>query len=326
MSLVSSCSEWFNDLLCCDEDEIWTSNKIDCLSVIDFPDDIDELIAGCIEEEGYYMPGFDYADMFQSALFDASARTDSISWILKVYEFYHFQPLTAYLSVNYMDRFLSSGCLPSLPQSKGWLFQLISVACLSLAAKMEEPLVPSLYDIQIEGTKFIFEPRTIRRMELLVLSALDWRLRSVTPFNFIHFFANKIDSTGSVMRSLVSRATEVVLIITRDINFIDYRPSSIAAAAILFAANEIPNLSMTNPANAATWCIGLSKEKIVSCYNLLQEIVVDNCPRTPTKEVPPPLRATRSASELSASSLSSSSSNKRRKLNNSLWVDEEKDI
>lgn len=31
----------------------------------------------------------------------------------------------------------------------GWPLQLLSVACLSLAAKMEEPLVPSLLDLQV---------------------------------------------------------------------------------------------------------------------------------------------------------------------------------
>lgn len=34
-------------------------------------------------------------------------------------------------------------------QANGWPMQLLSVACLSLAAKMEEPLVPSLLDLQV---------------------------------------------------------------------------------------------------------------------------------------------------------------------------------
>ena len=48
-------------------------------------------------------------------------------------------------------------------------------------------------------------------MELLVLSVLDWRLRSVTPFSFIDFFACKLDSTGTFMGFLMSRATEIIL-------------------------------------------------------------------------------------------------------------------
>lgn len=57
----------------------------------------------------------------------------------------------------------------------------------------------------------MFETKTIRRMELLVLSVLDWRLRSVTPFTFIGFFACKLDPTGTFTGFLISRATEILL-------------------------------------------------------------------------------------------------------------------
>jgi hypothetical protein len=45
-------------------------------------------------------------------------------------------------------------------------------------------------------------------------------------------------------------------------SFLEYRPSSIAAAAILCAANDIPNLSLVNPEHAESWCDGLSKVRI----------------------------------------------------------------
>jgi hypothetical protein len=44
-----------------------------------------------------------------------------------------------------------------------------------------------------------------------VLSVLDWRLRSITPFSFIAYFACKIDSAGTYTGFLVSRATEIIL-------------------------------------------------------------------------------------------------------------------
>eukprot|EP00262_Sarcandra_glabra_P014951 TRINITY_DN4508_c0_g1_i3.p1 TRINITY_DN4508_c0_g1~~TRINITY_DN4508_c0_g1_i3.p1 ORF type:complete len:165 (-),score=22.03 TRINITY_DN4508_c0_g1_i3:930-1424(-) len=161
-----------------------------------------------------------------------------------------------------MDRFLSSH---RLPQANGWPLQLLSVACLSLAAKMEETLVPSLLDLQVMGARFIFEPRTIRRMELLVLSALNWRLRSITPFNFIDFLAYKVDTSGTFIRFLVSRATQIILATTQGIDFLEYWPSSVATAAVLCAADEIPNLSLMNPGSAISWCVGLSKVRKGNC-------------------------------------------------------------
>ncbi|EAZ44579.1 hypothetical protein OsJ_29198 [Oryza sativa Japonica Group] len=102
---------------------------------------IAELIGG----EADYSPRSDYPDRFRSRSIDPAARADSVSWILKVQEYNGFLPLTAYLAVNYMDRFLS---LRHLPEGQGWAMQLLAVACLSLAAKMEETLVPSLLDLQ----------------------------------------------------------------------------------------------------------------------------------------------------------------------------------
>ena len=37
----------------------------------------------------------------------------------------------------------------TIQQTCRWPWQLLSVACLSLAAKMEEPFVPSLLDLQV---------------------------------------------------------------------------------------------------------------------------------------------------------------------------------
>lgn len=96
----------------------------------------------------------------------------------QAYVYYGFGPLTFCLSVNYMDRFLSVYELPvrSIIQlehtwylwmsfwynlfgfvglfscsqrGKAWTMQLLAVACLSLAAKVEETHVPQSVDLQV---------------------------------------------------------------------------------------------------------------------------------------------------------------------------------
>ncbi|XP_019420166.1 PREDICTED: cyclin-D1-1-like isoform X2 [Lupinus angustifolius] len=293
----------------------------------------EESIAGFIEDEHNFVTRFDYLSRFRSRSLDDSARKESVAWILKVQAYYGFQPLTAYLSVNYMDRFLNSRHLPT----NGWPLQLVSVACLSLAAKMEEPVVPSLLDLQVESPKYIFEPTTIQRMELLVLGVLDWRLRSITPFSFLGFFACKLDSTGTFTGSLISRATQIILSNVQEASFLAYWPSCIAASAILCAANEIPNWSLVRPEHAESWCEGLRKvsnEKIIECYQLMQEVVIDNKKRKLPK-VLPQLRVTTEtpmSSSVSSSSSSFSSSTsfslsyKWRRINsNRFCVDAEKE-
>ncbi|CAL5421337.1 unnamed protein product [Camellia sinensis] len=73
-------------------------------------------------------------------------------------------------------------------EGKRWLWQLLSVACLSLAAKMEETRAPLLLDLQVLEPKFMFEPKTVQRMELFVMAKLKWRLRVITPFDFVDYF------------------------------------------------------------------------------------------------------------------------------------------
>lgn len=118
------------------------------------------------------------------------------------------------------------------------MLQLVSVACLSLAAKMEETDVPLLVDLQV-GSDYVFESRTIQRMELLVLSTLDWRMSSVTPFSYISYFIQRFNLSDGAQCVLRSRSHELILCALKELVFLDYRPSSIAAAAALCAIQEM---------------------------------------------------------------------------------------
>ena len=76
----------------------------------------------------------------------AAARRTAVEWMLKVNAHYSFSALTAVLAVDYLDRFLS--CF-HFQRDKPWMSQLAAVACISLAAKVEETQVPLLLDLQV---------------------------------------------------------------------------------------------------------------------------------------------------------------------------------
>ena len=40
--------------------------------------------------------------------------------------------------------------------------------------------------IQAEAAEFVFEPKSIQKMELMILSTLDWKMSCVTPVAFLH--------------------------------------------------------------------------------------------------------------------------------------------
>ncbi|XP_051148315.1 cyclin-D1-1-like [Andrographis paniculata] len=312
MSVSCPDSDCFSDLLCCeDSNSIFSggggfsleySSEIESKTQ-DF--ELEESIAGLLVDErdlaGFCSPSTHHN-------IDASVRTESVAWILKVQRHYGFQPITAYLSVNYFDRFLHSY---QLPKMNGWSEQLLSVACLSLAAKMEEPLVPSLLEFQVEGAKFIFEPKTVLRMELLVLKVLDWRLQSISPFCYLQFFALKIDPTGTFTDFFTSKAKDILLSAIQEICLLEHRPSTIGAAILLHAVSDLPKFSSITSQQAESWCDGLHKESIMNCQQLIRKTTSSIRQKRHLKIYPQLLEMTESSESLFSSS---SSSFKRKRL------------
>ncbi|XP_065871355.1 cyclin-D1-1-like [Euphorbia lathyris] len=231
-----------------------------------------------IDSELHFLPLSDYFHRCRDRFVDATARQDSINWILKVRAYYHFRPVTVLLSINYFDRFLSSHSLPA----NGWPFQLLSVACLSLAAKMEEVHVPLLLDLQILEPGFVFEPKTVQRMELHVMANLNWRLRSVTPFDYLDYFISKLHFTepDSFYR-VFTDSSDLILSTTRVIDFLCFPPSTIAAAAVLCAAGESFQIP---PADGQLFHEKINKEMVRSCHQLMQEYLIDTCPSASLKD------------------------------------------
>ncbi|KAF5818629.1 putative Cyclin-like superfamily [Helianthus annuus] len=196
------------------------------------------------------------------------ARQQAVDWILKVNAQFNFGPLCAYLSVNYLDRFLA---VYELPKDSPWMMQLLSVTCLSLAAKVEETEIPTILDLQVGESRFVFEAKTIQKMELIVLSTLKWRMQSVTPFSFIDSFIRKVNDDGQSqtnLRSLILRSTQIILGLIQGIEFLEFQPSEIAAAvAICVVGVEVEKIQ------TLALFEHLNKERVLKCV----EVVIKSC-------------------------------------------------
>lgn len=254
--------------------------------------DLQAAVSALIEREVFHAPCSDYAEKYETKLLDAGSRQKAISWLFKVRAFFNFGPLTATLSVNYLDRFLSRY---QFPMGKAWMIQLLSVACLSLAAKTEEVDVPVLLDLQV-APDCLFEPRTIQRMELLVLNTLEWRVSSVTPFSYLDYFICKCRLFGNDSRGLVVRTSELIFCAMQDLKFLPYQASSVAAAAFLCAAKQMFPLQLEelkrlifsmlplHLQDSATNCLSLMVEQFNVCSHTVlvkAETCVDSVPLSP---------------------------------------------
>ncbi|CAN6217985.1 unnamed protein product [Urochloa humidicola] len=239
-----------------------------------FPVPSEECVAGFVEAEAAHMPREDYAERMRAGGLDLRIRMDAIDWIGKVHAYYNFRPLTACLAVNYLDRFLS---LYQLPEDKAWMTQLLSVACLSLAAKMEETYVPPSLDLQVGDARYVFEAKTIQRMELLVLSTLKWRMQAVTPFSYIDYFLHRLNGGVAPNRHALVRSAELILRIARGTHCLDFRPSEIAAAVAAAIAGEERAVDIDE---ACTHHV--NKERVLQCLEAIQ--ATTTVPLTPKTE------------------------------------------
>ncbi|XP_062186491.1 cyclin-D2-2-like [Phragmites australis] len=231
-----------------------------------FPVDTDEAVRALVEKETDHLPQEGYAERLEHGGLESSWRKDAMDWICKVHSYYNFGPLSLYLAVNYLDRFLSSY---DPPHDKPWMQQLMSVACLSLAVKMEETVVPLPVDLQVCDAKFLFEARTIGRMELLVLTTLKWRMQAVTPFAFIAYFLDKFNEGKPPSFALASRCSEIIVGTLKGSTFLSFRPSEIAATVALAVVSENQVVGFGSVLEASE--IAVNKEMIVRCYELMQE-------------------------------------------------------
>ncbi|KAI3991161.1 hypothetical protein MKX01_022382 [Papaver californicum] len=197
-----------------------------------------------------------------------SVRKEAVKWILRVISHYSFSPLTAILSVNYLDRFLSGH---HFQREKPWMTQLVAVACLSLAAKVEETQVPLLLDFQVEESKYIFEAKTIKRMELLILSTLEWKMNPVTPISFLDHIIRRLGLSNNLHWKFLQRCEHLLLLVVTDSMFFHYLPSVLATAVMLHVIDEVEPENPMEYRNQLMTVLKLAKEDVEECYQFIMK-------------------------------------------------------
>ncbi|XP_050883586.1 putative cyclin-D6-1 isoform X2 [Lathyrus oleraceus] len=220
--------------------------------------------------ESDHIPPQTYFQTLKSNEFDASLRTDFISLISQLS--CTFDPFVTYLAINYLDRFLANqGIMP-----KPWANKLVAVTCFSLALKMLKTEY-STTDVQghlnHDDGGFIFETQTIKRMEALVLGALQWRMRSITPFSFIPYFTNLFNLDDNItLKVLKDRASQIIFKSQKDVKVLEFKPSIVAASSLLYASHELFPFQYPCFLGTISNSSYVNKESVMECYNVIQDI------------------------------------------------------
>jgi len=111
----------------------------------------------------------------------------------QVTEDYSFNGQTAWMSINYFDRYLSLA--PMTPKQK---IELISLSCLLIASKFLECRSPSLEDLCTLSQNRLSKEDFISA-ELFVLMKLDWQLAVPSPHAYVHHLLRMVDVGGGIV-------------------------------------------------------------------------------------------------------------------------------
>ncbi|KAH1103239.1 hypothetical protein GYH30_037283 [Glycine max] len=161
---------------------------------------------------------------------------EAISLILQVQVSCKLDQFVAYLAINYLHRFMSCQEIPK------------------------------------EGC--YFKAQSIQRMELLILGALKWRMRSITPFSFLHFFISLAEiKDQSLKQTLKNRASEIIFNAQNGIKFLEYKPSTIAATSLIFASHELFPQQYSTLRASIKACEYLDEETLSKCFDLMQDMM-----------------------------------------------------
>ncbi|KAJ4756541.1 Cyclin family protein [Rhynchospora pubera] len=217
--------------------------------------------------EAKKMPAHDFLETIQTDI-TPNMRAILIDWLVEVAEEYRLVPDTLYLTVNYIDRYLSGNAI-----SRQRL-QLLGVACMFIASKYEEICAPQVEEFCYITDNTYFKDEALQ-MEASVLNFLKFEITSPTAKCFLRRFiraAQLCDEDSSMpLEFLASYIAELSLL---EYNLLCYSPSFVAAASI-FLAKFILHPTR-NPWSATLSHYTLYKpSELRECVNVLHRLFCD---------------------------------------------------
>ncbi|CAN6542499.1 unnamed protein product [Malus baccata var. baccata] len=213
-------------------------------------------------------PATDFMEKTQKDI-NPSMRAILIDWLVEVAEEYRLVPDTLYLTVNYVDRYLSGN-----PMNRQRL-QLLGVACMMIASKYEEICAPQVEEFCYITDNTYFKDEVLQ-MESDVLNYLKFEMTAPTTKCFLRRFLRAAQGANEVtsmqLECLANYIAELSLL---EYNMLCYAPSLIAASAI-FLANYIL-LPSKRPWNATLHHYTLYQPSdLLDCINALHRLCCDS--------------------------------------------------
>eukprot|EP00957_Ditylum_brightwellii_P069304 5261454-Ditylum_brightwellii.AAC.1 len=114
-----------------------------------------------------------------------------VTWFQQIVDHCGFDRESVLIATSYLDRFLmTKSGVPALHNKN--TFQLVAMTCLYIAIKLFEPEVinPAIVSFLSEN---LYSEKQITEMEMVILSALQWRVQPPTALAFVRHFLALVD-------------------------------------------------------------------------------------------------------------------------------------
>ncbi|GMJ15187.1 Cyclin A1;1 [Hibiscus trionum] len=173
-------------------------------------------------------PSTDFMEIVQKDV-NVRMRAILIDWLVEVTEEYRLVSETLFLTVNYIDRYLSSN---SINRQQ---LQLLGVACMMIASKYEEVSAPQVEEF-CYVTDNTYCKDEILQMESVVLNHLKFELTVPTSNFFLRQFVCAAEMFNQVqMLQFECLANYIAELSLLEYTMLPYAPSLIAASAAFLA-------------------------------------------------------------------------------------------
>merc|ERR1740130_2105828 len=194
-------------------------NAEDPQQVLEYLPDIYRVLQ---REEAFHTASPCYMD--RQVHVNAKMRGILVDWLVSVQQKYKLKAETLFMAISLLDRYLEQKAT-----ARRYL-QLVGVTSMLIAAKFEEVYPPQINDF-VYVTDKAYTKEDIIKMEVAILGALDFKICTPTPMQFL----DRYQSVNGCSESHQHLAQYLLELTLPDYNMLKYTPSRLAASAVLLS-------------------------------------------------------------------------------------------
>ncbi|KAF0715391.1 Aste57867_3394 [Aphanomyces stellatus] len=169
-------------------------------------------------------------------------RSMLVDWLIEVVDVFEMCLRTAFLAVNYTDRFLD------MVMVKKTKFQLLGATCLHVASKCEDVSYIGVEDLSMCADN-VYTSIEVLKMEEQLLNTLNFTLSVPTALDFLNIYQKMMKPLPKKTSMLAQYLSELAL---QEYRFLRYLPSCVATCCLSLALYCVEGYPMTPELQAAS--------------------------------------------------------------------------